>query len=408
MQDFTGVMGKLLVRLYFWKRLRPAIIIRNCTGTCLILVIPIMNRLTFNSISSLFKRIGVFVCLAGSSWAQPMLPFWKGKVMYNESVMMISKDGKQPEARLLFTPKRILKVTSSGLDKEYRKGIDWEYKDGKLYLLPGTSAVSMTGAELAPDSGRFKRVGGGYVLHQEGAFFHQHQLAVTYKHRKNQWKGPLPVFAGDRLPVTTDKLRRKEKIHILLFGDSIAAGANASGRANTAPDLPDWGELFAAEVRRAYGTEVVFTNTAVGGKTSAWGKDEAPQAVVAHQPDLVVLAFGMNDGTGKMAPEVFKENIASIINQAKAAKPATEFLLISTMLPNPESFFVGTQRDFKKVLEELTGPGCTLVDITAVHDELLQHKTYQDLTGNNINHPNDFLIRWYAQFLAGTLIPGDR
>ena len=113
----------------------------------------------------------------------------------------------------------------------------------------------------------------------------------------------------------------------------------------------------------------------------------------------------MNDGTGRMDPQVFKANIQGIIHKVKQNNPKAEFILVATMLPNPESDFVGTQQFFKKVLEELTGPGIVLVDMTSVHAELLKYKSYQDMTGNDINHPNDFLIRWYAQQILSTLIP---
>lgn len=335
----------------------------------------------------------------------PMKPFWKGKITYNESVLMVSKGGGPPEARLLFKPKRILRVSDSGLGKTYEKGKDWTFEDGKLKLLPGSAAISMTDRELAPDSGRFARLDGGYVLHHEGSFFHEKQLAVTYRHKKKLWHGTLPVYAGDVLAAASDRLRNKRDLHILLFGDSIAAGANASGKSDVSPYLPDWGVLFVNRLKEYYKTDIRFTNSAVGGKNSKWGEDEALASVASHHPDLVIIAFGMNDGTGKMPPEEFKRHIRAIMNQVKDVNPRVEFILVSTMVPNPESRFVGTQRDFKKELEELTGPGCTLVDMTSVHDELLRHKSYQDMTGNNINHPNDYLIRWYAQFLAGTLIP---
>jgi hypothetical protein len=335
----------------------------------------------------------------------PMTPFWKGKVAYHESVLMVSKEGGLPEAKLLFEPKKILRVTDSGLTTTFKKGKDWTYKNRTLQLLPGSAARSMTDRELAPDSGRFARVGGGFVLHHEGSFFHERQLAVTYRHKKDRWNGPVPSFAGDVLSETLEKLQDKKDLHILLFGDSIAAGANASAKSDAAPYLPSFGTLFVNRLKKHYKTDIRFTNTAVGGKTSKWGEEVVLTAVAGHHPDLVIVAFGMNDGTGKMPAETFKSHIAAILQQTRAVNPKAEFILVSTMLPNPESKFVGTQRDFKRVLEELTGPGCILVDMTAVHDELLQRKSYQDLTGNNINHPNDYLIRWYAQFLAGSLIP---
>lgn len=361
----------------------------------------IHHRLFFRS----FILLSPFLFGNAIGQEDPMKPFWKGKTTYHESVMMISVDGGPPQAKLLFKPKKILRVADSGLTQTYQKGKDWVLEGRTLKLLPGSKAVSMADHELAPDSGRFPRPAGGFVLHHEGSFFHEKQLAVTYKHKKNSWNGPLPRYSGQVLPGTLDKLKNKKDIHILLFGDSIASGANASGKSNVPPYLPDWGVLFVNRLKQYYQTDIKFTNTSVGGKNSKWGAEEAMTSVAAHHPDLVVIAFGMNDGTGRMDPETFKKNIASIMEQTRSVNPNTEFILVSTMLANPESKFVGTQRDFTRVLEELTGPGCALVNMTAVHDELLQHKSYQDMTGNNINHPNDYLIRWYAQFLAGSLIP---
>jgi lysophospholipase L1-like esterase len=336
-----------------------------------------------------------------------MKPFWKGKIMYNESVMMVAKDGAPPEARLLFKPKKILRVSNAGQTEQYVKGKDWEYKDGTLRLLPNSNAVFMTEQELYPDSTKksFPKNNGGRILFSEGSFFHEKQIAVTYKHAAKPWKGHVPVFQGDALPKSLQKLNTKSEIHILLNGDSIAAGANASGASNVAPNLPSWGALLAAHLRLTYQAPVKFTNTAVGGMSSDWGMNNVDNLINKHSPDLVIIAFGMNDGTGKISPEKFKSNIQTMIARVRAKKPDTEFILVSTMLPNPESKFVGTQKDFQPVLKSLLGPGIALADLTQIHEELLKKKKYQDMTGNNINHPNDFLIRWYAQELAGLLIP---
>ena len=357
-----------------------------------------------------------FACFTGlsvhaqqSNWEkEAMRPFWNSNKMVNESVLMQSINGQPPEARLLFKPKKILSVTNAALDTTYVEGIDWEFRHNKLVLIPGSKAKYMTDQQLYPDSARFPKIDGGYIFHTEGTFFHRHQLAVTYKHKKKAWKGLIPKYQGALLPVTTDKLQNKKKLHLLLFGDSISAGANASAAGNAAPNLPAFGDLVANHLKAYYQCEIQFTNTAVGGQNSKWGAETAKDRVAAHHPDLVIIAFGMNDGTGRMDPLKFKENIASIMSQTKVANPAAEFILVATMLPNPESKFTGTQPRFKQVLEELSGPGVIVTDMTAVHHELLQHKSYQDMTGNNINHPNDFLMRWYAQQIVGTLIPEKR
>ena len=334
-----------------------------------------------------------------------LIPFWKSRIMYNESVLMTSRNGELPSSTLLFAPEKILSVKNSALNITYKKGVDWTYENGQLKLLKGSKAAYMTTAELFPDKGIFPKKDGGFVLYKEGSFFHEHQLAVTYKHARNVWDGPIPAFQWGVLPETMNKLKKKSKLKVLLFGDSIAAECNASAFSNVLPYLPSFGKLVSEALRRYYKTEVIFDNTAVGGMDSNWGRENVQKSVVDHNPDLVILAFGMNDGTAKMDPQVFKANTKAMIDKVKMNNPLAEFILVSTTMPNPESNFTGTQAAFKEVLQALTGKGIVLVDMTAVHTNLLRHKSFQDMTGNDINHPNDFLIRWYAQQILGVLIP---
>ena len=41
--------------------------------------------------------------------------------------------------------------------------------------------------------------------------------------------------------------------------------------------------------------------------------------------------------------------------------------------------------------------------MTAMHLDLLKAKRFRDMTGNNVNHPNDFLARVYAQVVLQTV-----
>ena len=336
-----------------------------------------------------------------------LIPFWKTTTMFNESVLMISRNGELPVAKLLFAPDKILSVRNCGLNIDYKEGTDWEYKDGQLRLMKDSRAAYMTDAQLYPDSSKnaFPKKGGGFIFFMEGSFFHNKQLAVTYTHGPDVWKGYKTNFQGSNLPGVIHKLKGRTLLNILLFGDSIAEGANASGKNNAPPYLPSWGNLVVDGLRKYYKSDIAFTNTSVGGKDSRWGIRTIQENVIAHNPDLVIIAFGMNDGTARMDPKLFKANIHGMINEIRQHNPMAEFILVATMVPNPESEFVGTQESFKKELTELTGRGIVLVDMTSVHKELLTHKSYQDMTGNDINHPNDFLIRWYAQQILGLLIP---
>ena len=50
-------------------------------------------------------------------------------------------------------------------------------------------------------------------------------------------------------------------------------------------------------------------------------------------------------------------------------------------------------------------PAFELADLTAVWSEMLERKKDWDLTGNGVNHPNDFGHRVYAQVRCELLKP---
>src|SRR5690606_20076537 len=132
------------------------------------------------------------------------------------------------------------------------------------------------------------------------------QLAVTYEHEAGGWQGPVPELEGERLARTLEKLRSGEPLTVVLYGDSIAEGYNASGFASqeepVSPFMPSWGELFAENLRRRYASEIRYTKAALAGKDSVWGAGHVRSLVTDANPDLVVLAFGMNDGSAQMEP----------------------------------------------------------------------------------------------------------
>jgi hypothetical protein len=46
--------------------------------------------------------------------------------------------------------------------------------------------------------------------------------------------------------------------------------------------------------------------------------------------------------------------------------------------------------------------------MTSLWADLLKRKAWHDLTGNGVNHPNDFGHRLYAQVILGLLVEPDR
>jgi hypothetical protein len=59
---------------------------------------------------------------------------------------------------------------------------------------------------------------------------------------------------------------------------------------------------------------------------------------------------------------------------------------------------------YRDALKKLCGPDIVLADMTSMWDALLKRKSFYDLTGNGVNHPNDFGHMVYAQTLLALLI----
>lgn len=337
------------------------------------------------------------------------LPYWKGNTVYHESVMVRKEqDGSIPAISLLYPATEILSVRSSDLQIVYEKGIDWNIQNGKLVILDGSKVPFMAYDEYYPStasSNTFDTVNGGKIYFSEGSVLHKKQLAVTYKHSAS-WEGSIPKNKGNLMPKTIAKLKNNEKLKILFYGDSITTGANSSGAVGAAPYAVTWMEMFVESLKKTYDyNNITPVYKAVGGKTSDWGVQNAQERVAAHNPDLLVVGFGMNDG--RLSPSQHKDNINTIIRVAKAANPNVEVLIVSTMLPNPEvQMTVGNQALYESELLTLETEGIVVAPVTSMHKYLMEHKRYSDMTGNNVNHPNDFVARLYAQTLIETMVTG--
>ncbi|HUT88073.1 MAG TPA: SGNH/GDSL hydrolase family protein [Thermoguttaceae bacterium] len=340
-------------------------------------------------------------------------PFWLSATMHGESLLFVQDDpGGRPRASLLFQPTRILSLSSSSGEVTYQEGRDYLWKPGtKEIVLPPGSAVSFQRPQDLRRPAKSQRYalthrdGNGEILFGGGHEYHDMQATVTYEHEPDAWAGPRPSFAGDRLPRTIGKLRDKRPLAIVLLGDSISTGCNASGWAKVAPFQPPYQDLLVLNLQAVYGGQVTLTNLAVGGTDTAWGLANIDK-VIRGRPDLVILAFGMNDAAGRPAPK-YQANVRAMIEKVSEARPETEFLLVATMLGNRD--WTTLQQplfpQYRDALAALCRPGVALADMTSLWTELLKHKQDRDLTGNGVNHPNDFGHRLYAQVLSALLIP---
>lgn len=340
-------------------------------------------------------------------------PLWKGNVIYRESISFFpdvqTKEIKP--APLLHKPVKILSLCSSDLKTSYTEGKDYEVKDNAICLLPGSAMRSWEYDEFyTVEPGEYRidwlQPKGRYVHYSPGSFHAEHQFVVTYEHRE-EWDGPVPQYAGHCLPNTIKKLENGKKLRILFYGDSITEGADASGFGEGFPPyMPIYCKLVVEQLKKHYPKcKIDYVNKAVGGWSSTDGLSDSEERVTKVCADLVVIAFGMNDAS--LTPEEHAKNVSGIMEAARVANPETECILVSTTLPNTgTSWFKPHVEQFQSALQEIQQKetGVAVACMTEMHKYLLSKKRFPDMSGNGINHPNDFLVRVYAQILSAVLI----
>lgn len=189
---------------------------------------------------------------------------------------------------------------------------------------------------------------------------------------------------------------------VVFYGDSITCGRDALVTERGYPWL--WG---AACVQAFDGVRFRMFNCGRGGVGSAWGRTTYEARVAPLQPDMLILAFGMNDQNGPQnapgtEPGRYRENLESMIQRARTRHPCS-VVLVSPCVPNPRwNHASGTLHRFRDELVDMAGtlPDCRLADVTRVWDGMLQRKRPEDLLANNVNHPNDFGHCIYADVLV--------
>lgn len=271
--------------------------------------------------------------------------------------------------------------------------------DAEIYSSP-TDQDSFAGSKSHP---------GKVLLFAEGPPFHDAQAVARYVSAE-RWHGFIPGGAAELLPRTAASLKRHEPIRLVVLGDSISAGANASAFIHDGPFAPAYPQRVARGLRALGASKVTLMNLSVGGKTSSWGVTRIP-AVIAARPDLLIIAFGMNDAlrvdSVGNSPAQYARNVREMVARTREALPDCEIILVASMIGNPDWDLLDQGRflAFRDELRKLEGPGVAVADVTSLWADLLKRKSFEDLTGNGLNHPNDFGHEVYAQVILQTLRP---
>lgn len=336
----------------------------------------------------------------------------EAEIVHREAITPIqSKDGETPRGKLAHRAAELIAVKSATGERTYEIGRDVLLdKDGQSLLFTLESKpVFIKESELyppkdAPRSYRH-RVGNPEqnMLYGPGRWFHDRQVEVTYR-RQKPVEPAASSLAVKQLPKTLARLKAGEPITIGVSGDSISAGGDASALADAPPFMPPFPNLVAAQLQAHSKSPVTLKNRAIGGWSVANGVQDLDKLLAEH-PHLMIVAYGMND-VGRRDPKWFKEQTQTILDRARAADPNLEIILVAPMLGHKE--WIHTPREmfaqYRDVLAGFVGPGVALADLTKVWDDQLQSKHDLDLTGNGLNHPNDYGHRLYAKTILGLLV----
>ena len=360
-----------------------------------------------------------------------------GTVSLKETVMFIDKGDVKS---LLYPIESLVSVTSYDGRITYEEGKDYVVEDGMLKLTEDSSIPCITSEVYYNHAGSIIKMGKDPLYWGESQM-KQWQVSVTYTHA-DSWEGFVQESYLEIYQDFVGKLIRGEDVTVFFYGDSITWGACSTYAEGVQPMQGAYPMLFVEALADLFDYKVVYAdtgivepyachpvpaadyvagdrgtityvNTAIGGWTSSDGVNNFDRYVAEQVEkfgcDLFVLAYGMNDGM--YSTGLTKKNLTTMIEAVEALNPDVAVMIIATMTPHP-----GTNWEFRPIqqqegvlldlAEKLRGEGKTVgvACVFSVSKAVLEHKTFNDYAGNNINHPNDWFYRVYAQTMLQALI----
>jgi acyl-CoA thioesterase I len=110
---------------------------------------------------------------------------------------------------------------------------------------------------------------------------------------------------------------------ILVFGDSLSAAYGIRPEQG-------WVALLTQRLQsQGYGYQIV--NASVSGETSDGGLERLPRALQLHQPQILILELGANDGLRGLPVSETRANLARMVQLSQAA--GARVLLVGIRMP---------------------------------------------------------------------------
>jgi acyl-CoA thioesterase-1 len=153
---------------------------------------------------------------------------------------------------------------------------------------------------------------------------------------------------------------------VLVFGDSLSAAFGIDQQKG-------WVELLRDRLASPYFSAKVF-NASISGETSQGGLSRIAQVLDKHNPDIVLLELGGNDGLQGLPLTLMEDNLGRIIQIIQARK--IKILLLGIHLPPNYGKFYTQEFDnvYKELVEKYRLPFVPfLLEGIATEPELMQN-----------------------------------
>ena len=368
---------------------------------------------------------------------EAMQNIFSGTTSVKETVMFLDKGDVKS---LLYPIKSIVSVTSYDGKTTYEEGKDYVVEDGKLKVTENSAIKCITSEKYYNHSGSIIQMNGKPMFWGESQV-KIWQVSVTYEHDA-AWEGYVQESQLDVYQNFVKKLIAGEDVTVFFYGDSITYGACSTYAEGVQPKQGAYAMLFTEALADLFGYKVTYintglqasmvchpvpaaeygtgdrgtityVNTAIGGWNSNDGVTNfdkfVKEQVEKHGCDLFVIGYGMNDGG--MAATQTKANVKKMIDAMYEIKPEVSVMIVSTMTPHSGSNWDHAsiqqqERQLDSLAKQLRkdDKAVAVACVHSVSKAIQEHKTFNDYSGNNINHPNDWFYRVYAQTLLQTLI----
>ena len=140
----------------------------------------------------------------------------------------------------------------------------------------------------------------------------------------------------DKINMNYDGLVKNGPITIVAFGDSVTHGALATDEFNY--ETVYWNLLKQKILSIRNYIPVNVINAGIGGITAKKSLDRIESQVLKHEPDLVIVCFGLNDVNGSL--EVYLNSLETIFKEC--SKSGAEIIF---MTPNMLNTYVADDTD---------------------------------------------------------------